>query len=106
MTCCCTWPAPQRSHNRSSFVQKRLLGRAEALERSSGVATLTLIDLNLVTHDPLLVALRQRLRQLQGAACAKEAGDGSLNGHGSSVVVTATFGMTAASVALERLLRG
>ena len=79
-------------------------------------------DLALVTHDPLLAALRQRLRKQHGAArtgaigvrCvfSREAvgvpeqdggGDGSLNchGYGSSVGVTATFGMVAASLALE-----
>jgi len=88
-------------------------------------------DLGLVTHDPLLASLRQRLRKQHGAArsgkigvrCvfSREAvtapgevceidgstvdpsGDGSLNchGYGSSVSVTATFGMVAASLALE-----
>jgi tRNA A37 threonylcarbamoyladenosine dehydratase len=84
-------------------------------------------DLGQVTHDPLLAALRQRLRKHHGAArqgaiglqcvfsrepvappdasCAVdgEATDGSLNchGYGSSVGVTATFGMVAASLALE-----
>ena len=79
-------------------------------------------DLGLVTHDPLLAALRQRLRKLHGAprtgpigvrcvysretvaASVKSgASDGSLNchGYGSSVVVTATFGLVAASLALE-----
>jgi len=79
-------------------------------------------DLALVTHDPLLAALRQRLRKLHGAARTGHIGvrcvfsretvvvpeqgcdvDGSLNchGYGSSVGVTATFGMVAASLALE-----
>lgn len=87
-------------------------------------------DLSLVTHDPLLASLRQRLRKQHGAArsgkigvrCvfSREAvvapsevcevggeavavGDSSLNchGYGSSVGVTATFGMVAASLALE-----
>jgi tRNA A37 threonylcarbamoyladenosine dehydratase len=83
-------------------------------------------DLGLVTHDPLLASLRQRLRQQHGASrsgkmsvqCvfSREAvaapdescdadgrSDGSLNchGYGSSVMVTATFGMVAASLALE-----
>jgi tRNA threonylcarbamoyladenosine dehydratase len=88
-------------------------------------------DLARVTHDPLLAALRQRLRKNHGAArlgpmglrCvysreavhrpyrdAGDAGDaavdGTLNcaGYGSSVTVTATFGMVAANVALESLL--
>lgn len=79
-------------------------------------------DLAHVTHDPLLASLRQRLRQQHGATrsgafglrcvysreavSAPKAGtdtDGSLNchGYGSSVGVTATFGMVAASLALE-----
>ena len=84
-------------------------------------------DLAQVTHDPLLASLRQRLRKLGatsrdrdrdriGVTCvfspepvaappAEDAGrtDGSLNchGYGSSVAVTATFGMVAAARALE-----
>jgi tRNA A37 threonylcarbamoyladenosine dehydratase len=80
-------------------------------------------DLSEVTHDPLLASLRQRLRR-EGApregrlgvrcvfsresvmrpatdgACAT---DGSLNchGYGSSVTVTAAFGMVAAGEALR-----
>jgi tRNA A37 threonylcarbamoyladenosine dehydratase len=79
-------------------------------------------DLSSVTHDPLLAQLRQRLRK-QGFASmsgrfalqcvfSREAvsvplgtsqGDSGLNchGYGSSVGVTATFGMVAASLALE-----
>jgi tRNA A37 threonylcarbamoyladenosine dehydratase len=83
-------------------------------------------DLGLVTHDPLLAALRRRLRKAHGAArtgpigvecvssrepVAAPAGlaacdrDGTLNchGYGSSVVVTATFGMVAAGVVLGRI---
>ena len=79
-------------------------------------------DLALATHDPLLASLRQRLRQHHGAPRSGKLGlrcvfsreavqapedacdvDGSLNchGYGSSVTVTATFGMVAASLALE-----
>ena len=80
-------------------------------------------DLADVTHDPMLAALRQRLRKFHEAprsgaidlCCvfsrepvvvpAGDAGavDGSLNchGYGSSVAVTATFGMVAAARALE-----
>lgn len=79
-------------------------------------------DLADVTHDPLLASMRQRLRQRhegprKGAmqvpcvfsreavrapqqSCDVSAqGDGTLNchGYGSSVTVTATFGMTAAA---------
>jgi tRNA threonylcarbamoyladenosine dehydratase len=90
-------------------------------------------DLALVTHDPLLASLRQRLRKQHGAAregaigvrcvfsrervaapadaCSTEGGDvsdGSLNcqGYGSSVSVTAMFGMVAASEAIEFALIG
>lgn len=92
-------------------------------------------DLAGVTHDPLLASLRQRLRQRHGGArqgamglrcvfsreavrppqdrcdvpetAAASAGDGSLNcaGYGSSVTVTATFGMVAAAELLALLLR-
>jgi tRNA A37 threonylcarbamoyladenosine dehydratase len=81
-------------------------------------------DLAATTHDPVLAALRQRLRKLHGAARVGEIGlacvfsrepvsapagaeacdvDGNLNchGYGSSVGVTATFGMVAATRALE-----
>jgi len=77
-------------------------------------------DLADVTHDPLLAQLRYRLRKQHGASrtgrmgtacvfsreavaapdasCALEAGDSSLNchGYGSTVSVTATFGLCAA----------
>ncbi len=79
-------------------------------------------DLSLVTHDPLLASLRQRLRKHHAGPSLGKFGiecvfsrepvmppadacdsDGTLNchGYGSSVTVTATFGMVAASVALE-----
>ncbi len=83
-------------------------------------------DLAAVTHDPLLAALRQRLRREHDAArkgaigvrCvfsretvtrppgACDAVDGSLNchGYGSSVAVTASFGMVAAGEAIELCL--
>jgi tRNA threonylcarbamoyladenosine dehydratase len=84
-------------------------------------------DLALVTHDPLLASLRQRLRKHHGAArsgaigvqCvfsreAVRAPAGGLapgsglhcHGYGSSVGVTATFGMVAANLALESRLGG
>jgi tRNA threonylcarbamoyladenosine dehydratase len=82
-------------------------------------------DLAAATHDPLLAALRQRLRKAgaprDGAlsvtcvfsrenvhrpadACDV---DGSLNchGYGSSVTVTATFGLVAAGEMMARLAR-
>ena len=84
-------------------------------------------DLAEATHDPLLASLRQRLRQAgavprQGrtglrcvfsresvappASTGGGSGDGSLNchGYGSSVAVTATFGMVAAGEAIAQLL--
>jgi len=85
-------------------------------------------DLSAVTHDPLLARLRSSLRRVRAAAArgpmglacvfsrepvappdpacgVQGAGDGSLNchGYGSSVAVTAGFGMAAASWVLERL---
>lgn len=91
-------------------------------------------DLALTTHDPLLASLRQRLRKEHGlarqgkmgvrcvfsreavqrpeAACGvdgQEGGqvDGSLNcaGYGSSVMVTAAFGMTAAAELVKEFLQ-
>ncbi len=85
-------------------------------------------DLSEVTHDPLLASVRQRLRQRHDGArkgrmnlvCvfSREAvlppqdaecdiGDGSLNchGYGSSVVVTATFGMVSAAQLINALIK-
>ena len=87
-------------------------------------------DLAAATHDPLLARLRYQLRKHHGApregkrmglscvfsreavappdaSCAVE-GDGSLNchGYGSSVGVTATFGLCAASEILNFLASG
>jgi tRNA A37 threonylcarbamoyladenosine dehydratase len=88
-------------------------------------------DLASVTHDPLLASLRQRLRREHGAARQGRIGlrcvfsrepvatpaatsdadirtgsDGTLNcqGYGSSVTVTATFGLVAAGEAIAQLL--
>lgn len=85
-------------------------------------------DIADVTHDPLLASLRQRLRKLGASrhgpigvrcvfsresvvapagACDSEAVvDGSLNchGYGSSVTVTATFGLVAAGEVLRGLV--
>ena len=83
-------------------------------------------DLGQVTHDPLLASLRQRLRRAPGVARQGRIGlrcvfsresvaapadacesDGSLNchGYGSSVAVTASFGLAAAGEAIECALR-
>jgi len=91
-------------------------------------------DLSATTHDPLLASLRQRLRSQHGAprtgrigvrcvfsresvappemTCAPEQAesatrrDSSLNchGYGSSVTVTASFGMAAAGETIAQLL--
>jgi tRNA A37 threonylcarbamoyladenosine dehydratase len=86
-------------------------------------------DLATITHDPLLASLRQRLRKEYGAersgplgvsavfsrepvlqparspgqAC-EVADDLSCHGYGSTVTVTATFGMVAAAVLMEQAL--
>lgn len=101
-----------------------IAGAAGGKRRAEAVALADLAD---VTHDPLLASLRQRLRKqhgaprsgpiglrcvysresvaLPGAECAVE---GSLNcaGYGSAVTVTASFGLVAASAALEFVLSG
>jgi tRNA threonylcarbamoyladenosine dehydratase len=86
-------------------------------------------DLATVTHDPLLSSLRQRLRKEHGAPrngpigvdcvfsrepvlrpaaapgdVCEVSGDLSCHGYGSTVTVTATFGLVAASVLMERAL--
>lgn len=88
------------------------------------VQAVEVADLAEATHDPLLASLRQRLRQQHGAARKGAIGlrcvfsrepvtmpaldetcdvEANLNchGYGSTVSVTATFGMVAAQVALE-----
>lgn len=85
-------------------------------------------DLGLLTHDPLLAQLRYRLRRYDGfpqqgkpmrvpcvfsreqvktahASCAAQQ-ESSLNcaGYGSSVCVTATFGMVAAGWVIEKMV--
>jgi tRNA A37 threonylcarbamoyladenosine dehydratase len=83
-------------------------------------------DLARVTHDPLLASLRQRLRRDHGAARSGTIGlqcvfsreavlmpaeacdvEGNLNchGYGSTVSVTATFGLVLAQLALESCVR-
>jgi tRNA threonylcarbamoyladenosine dehydratase len=88
-------------------------------------------DLALATHDPLLASLRQRLRKHQGAAKSGQGAmglrcvysreavqrpdalrneeDGAVqanlncHGYGSTVTVTATFGLVAAGELMEQL---
>jgi tRNA A37 threonylcarbamoyladenosine dehydratase len=82
-------------------------------------------DISAATHDPLLASLRQRLRKEHGAPRQGRMGlrcvfsresvappadacdtDGSLNchGYGSTVTVTAAFGMAAAGEAINLCL--
>lgn len=86
-------------------------------------------DLAQVTHDPLLAQVRYSLRKFHGApkegksmgvhcvfsreavappdaSCAMQS-DGTLNchGYGSSVTVTATFGMCAAGLVMDKISR-
>ena len=99
-----------------------IVGAAGGKRQAQAVAV---EDLAHVSHDPMLAALRQRLRKLHAAPRAAALGvrcvfsrepvtppigdddacavDGSLNchGYGSSVAVTAAFGMVAAAQALE-----
>jgi tRNA threonylcarbamoyladenosine dehydratase len=100
-----------------------VVGAAGGKRRAEAVEVEDLAD---VTHDPLLASLRQRLRQRHGAARKGRIGvrcvfsretvkapegadacdvDGNLNchGYGSSVAVTATFGLVAASAAIDWL---
>lgn len=90
---------------------------------------LSIEDLSETTHDPLLASLRQRLRKEYGAPRQGKLGarcvfsreavhrpeaegegtcavDGSLNchGYGSSVAVTASFGMAAAADLIRTML--
>ncbi len=85
-----------------------------------------IVDIGRVTHDPLIAQLRQRLRRQRGTPAAGQdfglpcvfsresvarpaaGSDGSLSchGYGSSVAVTASFGLCAAGWALERLADG
>lgn len=97
------------------------VGAAGGKQRAQDVQV---ADLSQVTHDPLLAALRYRLRREHGAPRQGDIGlrcvysrepvampegadcsvDGSLNchGYGSSVTVTATFGLVAAGEVLRR----
>jgi len=104
-----------------------MVGAAGGKCRPQLVETADLVD---VTHDPLLSNVRQRLRQRHGAArkghmgvhcvfsreavrppqdaaCDTSGNDGSLNchGYGSSVTVTATFGLVAAAEVINTLIK-
>jgi tRNA A37 threonylcarbamoyladenosine dehydratase len=111
--------------SRTSRVPLVCVGAAGGKRRAEAVQV---ADLAEVTHDPLLAALRQRWRQAArraaqplptgplGLACVHsgervqgdvERGDAGLAcaGYGSSVAVTATFGMVAAGWVIERITR-
>jgi tRNA A37 threonylcarbamoyladenosine dehydratase len=103
------------------------VGAAGGKQRAQDVE---LMDLAQVSHDPLLAALRQRLRREHGAprqgplgvrcvfskesvAAPLDGCDGqvpqsgaalSCQGYGSSVTVTATFGMVAAGEAIAQIV--
>jgi tRNA A37 threonylcarbamoyladenosine dehydratase len=98
------------------------VGAAGGKQRPQAVEVSDLAD---ATHDPLLASLRQRLRQHHGAARRGPIGigcvysreavrqpdlacdtEGNLNchGYGSSVTVTATFGMVAAGEVMRAWL--
>jgi tRNA A37 threonylcarbamoyladenosine dehydratase len=104
-----------------------MVGAAGGRQRAQDVQV---DDLAAVTHDPLLAALRQRLRrqgaprqgplglacvfsrepvrrpELQDGADCDIEGNLSCHGYGSSVTVTATFGMVAAGEALRQVMQG
>jgi tRNA A37 threonylcarbamoyladenosine dehydratase len=108
-----------RERERTAFVSVGAAGGKQLAHK------IDVDDLAAATHDPLLAALRQRLRQQEGAARKGAIGvrcvfsresvrapegacdlDGNLNchGYGSSVTVTAGFGFAAASDAIQQLL--
>lgn len=112
-------------HTHSVFMSA---GAAGGKRRGDRVEIADIAD---ATHDPLLAQLRQRLRKWHGAprqgrmgvmavfsresvappdpACAVDgAADGSLNchGYGSSVAVTATFGLCAAGWVMDTVAAG
>ncbi|MET3494199.1 tRNA threonylcarbamoyladenosine dehydratase [Variovorax boronicumulans] len=115
------WARDARSTSSAAFVTVGAAGGKRLAHK------VDIDDLSLVTHDPLLAQLRQRLRKDHGApregrkigvtcvfsresvappdaSCAIE-GDGSLNchGYGSVVSVTATFGQCAAGWVLDKI---
>jgi tRNA A37 threonylcarbamoyladenosine dehydratase len=109
-------------HTRTPFVCVGAAGGKQLPQR------IEIDDLAHTTHDPLLASLRQRLRKAghaprtgaigvrcvfsrepvqlpEAAACAADVqADLNCHGYGSSVTVTAAFGLAAASEALQQLL--
>ena len=119
-----TWMAAQALDRRWIHVMVGAAGGKRLAQR------VEVGDLTDVTHDPLLAGVRQRLRKYHGlrrsgacgvscvfsrepvvkpsvaATCDAAAGGGAAlncHGYGSSVSVTATFGMVAAGHVLEAL---
>ena len=115
------WLLRQPSDERLAFV---CVGAAGGKQLAQAIE---IDDLAATTHDPLLAALRQRLRQHEGGARKGAIGvrcvfsresvqrpegegegevDGNLNchGYGSSVAVTASFGFAAAGEVIQQLL--
>lgn len=114
------WVLRQPASERVAFV---CVGAAGGKQLAQAIE---IDDLAATTHDPLLAALRQRLRQHDAAARKGAMGvrcvfsresvqrpqgegevDGNLNchGYGSSVTVTASFGFAAAGDVVQQLLR-
>jgi tRNA threonylcarbamoyladenosine dehydratase len=113
------WALGQRGEPRMAFV---CVGAAGGKQLAHEI---DVDDLAAATHDPLLAALRQRLRKAEAAArkgpiglrcvfsresvrapegeCDLE-GNLSCHGYGSSVTVTASFGLAAAGDAIQQLL--
>jgi tRNA threonylcarbamoyladenosine dehydratase len=110
-----------RAHTDAAFVSVGAAGGKQLPQQ------VEVDDMARATHDPLLAALRQRLRKdnvaprqgalgvrcvfsreaigRPGAACEVPLqGDLNCHGYGSSVMVTATFGLAAASDVLQQLL--
>jgi tRNA threonylcarbamoyladenosine dehydratase len=109
-------------HTRTPFVCVGAAGGKQLPQR------IEIDDLAQATHDPLLASLRQRLRKggaaprqgaiglrcvfsrepvrlPEAAACAADVqADLNCHGYGSSVMVTAAFGLAAASDALQQLV--
>ena len=110
--------------NKANFVS---VGAAGGKRFSQGIEV---ADISQVTHDPLLAQVRYQLRKFHGApkegksmgvqcvfsrevvapadASCGIATDGSLNchGYGSIVTVTASFGLCAAGVVMDKISKG
>lgn len=127
----CDQAAAKRSMAAWALRTRRSLVCVGAAGGKQSAQSVAVADLSDVTHDPLLSGLRQRLRReamaprkgriglrcvysaeavqlpwpqdAQAPACGPQP-DLSCHGYGSSVMVTATFGMTAAGECVRQLL--